>query len=110
MIEPLFESQTDHAIMYAFAKKFGFDKEFVKNYKIVKPDPNKMDEPEPESILREINKGVVDDRLHRAVAGAAEAAHEEHEHVRREDAARARAARATATTSACRGRATARRS
>ena len=24
VIEPLFESQTDHAIMYAFAKKFGF--------------------------------------------------------------------------------------
>ena len=38
VIAPLFESQTDHAIMYAFAKKFGFDKEFVKNYKIVKPD------------------------------------------------------------------------
>ena len=38
VITPLFESQTDHAIMYAFAKKFGFDKEFVKNYKMVKPD------------------------------------------------------------------------
>ena len=58
VITPLFESQTDHAIMYAFAKKFGWDKEFVKNYKIVKPDANKMDEPEPESILREINKGT----------------------------------------------------
>ncbi len=33
VIEPLFESQTDHTIMYAFAKKFGFDKELVgKNY------------------------------------------------------------------------------
>ncbi len=30
----------------------------------------------------------VDDRLHRAVAGAPEASHEAHEHVRREDAAR----------------------
>ncbi|MEP7181219.1 MAG: formate dehydrogenase subunit alpha [Betaproteobacteria bacterium] len=58
VISPLFESQTDHAIMYAFAKKLGFDKEFVKNYKIVKPDPNKFDEPEVESILREINKGT----------------------------------------------------
>ncbi len=58
VISPLFESQTDHAIMYAFAKKFGWDKDFTKNYKIVKPDPNKMDEPETESILREINKGV----------------------------------------------------
>ena len=58
VITPLFESQTDHAIMYAFAKKFGWDKEFTKNYKIVKPDANKFDEPEPESILREINKGT----------------------------------------------------
>ena len=58
VISPLFESQTDHAIMYAFAKKFGWDKEFTKNYKIVKPDANKIDEPEPESILREINKGI----------------------------------------------------
>src|SRR4029078_7708121 len=32
VIRPLFESQTDHAIMLAFAKKFGFDKEFMKNY------------------------------------------------------------------------------
>ncbi len=58
VIAPLFESQTDHAIMYAFAKKFGFDKELAKNYKIVKPTASKFDEPEPESILREINKGT----------------------------------------------------
>jgi formate dehydrogenase major subunit len=59
VITPLFESQTDHAIMYAFAKKFGWDKEFVKNYEIVKPDGNnKLDEPSPESILKEINKAT----------------------------------------------------
>ncbi|TXF12466.1 formate dehydrogenase subunit alpha [Pelomicrobium methylotrophicum] len=58
VIKPLFESQTDHAIMYAFAKKFGFEKEFAKNLKIVKPDPDKFEEPEPESVLREINRGV----------------------------------------------------
>ena len=58
VITPLFESQTDHAIMYAFAKKFGWEKDFTKNYKIVKPDANKFDEPETESILREINKSV----------------------------------------------------
>ena len=56
VIAPLFESQTDHAIMYAFAKKFGFGPEFVKNYKIVKPDgERKFEEPEMESVLREIN-------------------------------------------------------
>ena len=59
VISPLFESQTDHAIMYAFAKKFGFDKEFVKNCKIVRPDgEKKWEEPEPEDMLREINKGA----------------------------------------------------
>ncbi|MBI2310980.1 MAG: molybdopterin-dependent oxidoreductase [Betaproteobacteria bacterium] len=56
-IEPLFESKPDHTLMLAFAKKFGFDKELAKNYKIVK-DKDGWDEPEPESILREINRGV----------------------------------------------------
>ena len=58
VISPMFESQTDHAIMLAFAKKFGWDKEFAKNYKIVKPDPDKMEEPEIESVLRELNRGT----------------------------------------------------
>ena len=59
VIAPLFDSQTDHAIMYAFAKKFGFGAEFVKNYKIVKPDGDrKMEEPEMESVLREINRAT----------------------------------------------------
>jgi formate dehydrogenase major subunit len=59
VITPLFDSQTDHAIMYAFAKKLGFGAEFVKNYKIVKPDgERKMEEPEMESVLREINRAT----------------------------------------------------
>ncbi|HTR58055.1 MAG TPA: formate dehydrogenase subunit alpha [Casimicrobiaceae bacterium] len=58
VITPLFESQTDHAIMYQFAKKFGFDKELVKNYEIWKPDKEKFDEPTPESLLKEINRGT----------------------------------------------------
>jgi formate dehydrogenase major subunit len=56
VITPLFESQTDQAIMYQFAKKFGFDKEFVKGQEIWKPDGDaKFDEPTPESMLKEIN-------------------------------------------------------
>jgi formate dehydrogenase major subunit len=56
VISPLFESQTDHAIMYQFSKKFGFDKEFVKKLEIWKPDGDKkFDEPTPESMLKEIN-------------------------------------------------------
>jgi len=59
VIAPLFESQTDHAIMYAFAKKFGFAEQFAKNTKIVKPDGDKKwEEPLVEDILREINKGT----------------------------------------------------
>ncbi|HEY1325934.1 MAG TPA: formate dehydrogenase subunit alpha [Casimicrobiaceae bacterium] len=56
VISPMFESQTDHAIMLAFAKKFGWDKEFVKNFEIWKPDGDaKFEEPTPESMLKEIN-------------------------------------------------------
>ncbi|MDE2359804.1 MAG: formate dehydrogenase subunit alpha [Betaproteobacteria bacterium] len=59
VIRPLFESQTDQAIMYAFAKKFGFGPEFVKNYEIWKPDGDaKWEEPTPESVLKEINHGT----------------------------------------------------
>jgi len=57
VIEPLFESKPDHTLMVAFAKKFGFDKELVKNYQMVK-DKDGWDEPTPESILKEINKGT----------------------------------------------------
>jgi formate dehydrogenase major subunit len=59
VITPLFESQTDQALMYQFAKKFGFDKELVKNYEIWAPDGKaKFDEPTPESILKEINRAT----------------------------------------------------
>ena len=54
VIEPLWESRTDHMIMYQFAEKLGFGKELVKNYKMQKVKG--MDEPVPEDILREINK------------------------------------------------------
>ena len=59
VIRPLFESQTDHAIMYAFAKKFGWGPEFIKNYEMWKPDGDaKWEEPTPESVLKEINRGM----------------------------------------------------
>ena len=57
VIEPLWESRTDHMIMYQLAGKLGFGAELVKNYKMVKGKGG-MDEPETESILREINKSV----------------------------------------------------
>jgi len=56
VIEPLWESRTDHMIMYQFAEKLGFGKELVKNYKMQKVKG--MDEPVIEDILREINGSV----------------------------------------------------
>ncbi|HSD60052.1 MAG TPA: formate dehydrogenase subunit alpha [Burkholderiales bacterium] len=56
-IEPLFESKPDHTLMYAFAKKFGYEKELCKNIKLAK-DKDGWDEPVPEDILREVNKGT----------------------------------------------------
>lgn len=58
VIEPLFESMPDHVLMQAFAEKFGFGTELSKNYKMLSYERNgrKWNEPEPESILREINK------------------------------------------------------
>ena len=57
VIEPLFESRTDHMIMYQLAEKLGFGKELVKNYRMVKGKGG-MEEPETESILEEINRGT----------------------------------------------------
>jgi len=56
VIEPLWESRSDHMIMYQLAEKLGFGKELVKNYKLQKVKG--MDEPMVEDILREINKSV----------------------------------------------------
>src|SRR6185295_11834797 len=50
------EMKPDHTIMYAFARKFGFEKEFCKNIKLVK-DKNGWDEPLVEDMTREINAG-----------------------------------------------------
>ena len=55
VIEPLFESRTDHMIMYQLAQKLGFDKEFVAKIKMVAGKGGMM-EPEMESVLREINQ------------------------------------------------------
>ena len=73
VIEPLWESRSDHMIMYQLAEKLGFGKELVKNFKMQKVKG--MDEPVPEDILREVNKSVLDHRLHRPEPGAAEGAH-----------------------------------
>jgi formate dehydrogenase major subunit len=50
VIAPLFESKTDHEIMYLFARKFGFANELCKNIKVEGTVPL------VEDILREINR------------------------------------------------------
>ena len=56
VIDPLYESRSDHMIMYQLAQKLGFGEQLVKNYKMQKIKG--LDEPVPEDILREINKSV----------------------------------------------------
>jgi formate dehydrogenase major subunit len=58
VIEPLFESMPDHAIMQAFAERFGFGEQLSKNYKLIPISKHGVEwkEPEPESILREVNR------------------------------------------------------
>jgi formate dehydrogenase major subunit len=57
VIDPMFDSRTDHMIMYQFAQKFGFAKEFTAKIKLTKGKDG-MDEPDMEDTLREINRGV----------------------------------------------------
>jgi formate dehydrogenase major subunit len=57
VIEPMFESRTDHMIMYQLAQKFGFGKEFVAKIKLSKGKAG-MEEPDMEDTLREINRAT----------------------------------------------------
>ncbi|WP_438970944.1 molybdopterin-dependent oxidoreductase [Methylophaga sp.] len=52
LINPLFESEPDHTIIYKFAKKFGYEKELCKNIKV------NGEEPLVEDITREFNRGM----------------------------------------------------
>ena len=56
VMDPLYESRSDHMIMYQLAQKLGFGEQLVKNYKMQKVKG--LDEPLPEDILREINRSV----------------------------------------------------
>ncbi len=63
VIDPLFESRTDHMIMYQLAEKFGFAKEFIGQKGDGKPNIALVKgkggmEPSMEDTLREINRGV----------------------------------------------------
>ena len=55
IVEPIFESANDYWVMYRLAQKLGFASDMFKNYEMVAGKFG--DEPSPESILREINRG-----------------------------------------------------
>ena len=55
IVEPIFESATDYWAIYELAKRLGFADKMFKNIKMIKGKHG--DEPEAESILREINRG-----------------------------------------------------
>ena len=55
IVEPIFESANDYWVMYKLAQKLGFADRMFKNIKLTKGKYG--DEPEAESILREINRG-----------------------------------------------------
>ena len=55
IVDPIFESDTDYAVIYRLAKKLGFADEMFKNYEMVQGKFS--EEPTPESVLREINRG-----------------------------------------------------
>jgi formate dehydrogenase major subunit len=55
IVEPIFESDTDYAVIYALAERLGFADQMFKNYEMVQGKFGM--EPTPESVLREINRG-----------------------------------------------------
>ncbi len=55
VVEPIFESDNDYAVIYRMSQKLGFADEMFKPYEMV--DGKFGQEPTPESILREINRG-----------------------------------------------------
>ena len=55
VVDPIFESDNDYAVIYRLATKLGFGEEMFKPYEMVQGKYTM--EPTPESILREINRG-----------------------------------------------------
>ncbi|MBZ8119426.1 molybdopterin-dependent oxidoreductase [Roseovarius sp. LXJ103] len=55
VVEPIFESDNDYAVIYRLSQKLGFGDEMFKPYEMVQGKFSM--EPTPESILREINRG-----------------------------------------------------
>ena len=55
VVEPIFESDNDYAVIYRLSQKLGFAEEMFKPYEMVQGKFSM--EPTPESILREINRG-----------------------------------------------------
>jgi len=57
VIDPMFDSRTDHMIMHQLAEKLGFAKEFTAKIKLSKGKGGML-EPDMEDTLREVNRGT----------------------------------------------------
>jgi formate dehydrogenase major subunit len=55
IVDPIFESDNDYAVIYRLSEKLGFAEQMFKPYEMV--EGKFSVEPTPESILREINRG-----------------------------------------------------
>ena len=55
VVEPIFESANDYWVIYKLAEKLGFAGDMFKNIQMIKGKYGM--EPQPESVLREINRG-----------------------------------------------------
>ena len=55
VVDPIFESDNDYAVIYRLSQKLGFADQMFKNYEMVQG--KYVMEPTPESVLREINRG-----------------------------------------------------
>jgi formate dehydrogenase major subunit len=64
VIEPLFESRSDHAIMYAFAQKWGFGDQFIgkkdgkQNLRLIKTAKGYEEPSMEDTLANEINRGT----------------------------------------------------
>ena len=104
IVKPIFESKNDYDVMYMLATKLGFADRMFKNIKVENGAVS------AEDILREINRGGWSTGYCGQSPERLKAPHGQPEGLRARHACGRRTARPRATTTACRGRAGARRS
>ena len=100
MVEPIFESKTDHEIMYLFAKKFGICGSDVQEHQ-----GQWRTEPLVEDITREFNRGMWTIGYTGQSPERLRKAHGQPAHLRQDHAPARWVVRPMVSTTGCRGRA-----